>query len=432
MAETLAAQISDARVPMATLETRYRPMLELVRQLIGVAPNCDELLEIWPTGFRTYNLIVPNSLNLPVSLWGRNVPKDLVGLGMYVSSRAAGCPYCTAHTCSFAMRRGTSVEAMTGNRSPVEVAVTEYAEAVAQVPAYVTADHVAALRRHLDEGQVEAVVMGTVMMGFLNKFMDVVGVELEDEALLDVGSVLGPTGWSPGKHVEAGYELPTDSHRPKVDSAATYLQVIRQAPGAIRMERRWVKGVPNRSAESAQFLATHAGHAFPLVGKLPSRRLIRAITTVLRDNLDPKSTSVGLPTKALAGLVFATVVGNEYLVEENTQLVRRYLAATENVGTEGIHQALEVAQELGESPFPQDEAGLAEMVANLSDRLHGVGINASALIFSRAAAPSPAEVSPAVLARVTPKLAPAQAIEVAVWLSVQQYLHRFERFVAVA
>ena len=29
---------------------------------------------------------------------------------MYVASRTAGCPYCSAHSCSFALRRGASPE----------------------------------------------------------------------------------------------------------------------------------------------------------------------------------------------------------------------------------------------------------------------------------------------------------------------------------
>ena len=69
----------------------YKPDLAIVRELIGAVPNCDNHLEIWPPGFRTYNLVVPNFLNLPGSLLGQGAPKDLVGLAMYASSRAASC-----------------------------------------------------------------------------------------------------------------------------------------------------------------------------------------------------------------------------------------------------------------------------------------------------------------------------------------------------
>ncbi|MDP9428943.1 MAG: hypothetical protein M3Q47_08745 [Actinomycetota bacterium] len=48
-------------VPVDTLQKRYGPLLELVRKLLGVVPNCDPYLEIWPPAFRTYNVMVPNS-----------------------------------------------------------------------------------------------------------------------------------------------------------------------------------------------------------------------------------------------------------------------------------------------------------------------------------------------------------------------------------
>src|SRR5258706_6751586 len=90
-------------VPVATLHARYGSLLVLVRKLIGVVPNCDPYLEIWPPAFRTYNVMVPNFLNLPFVIWGMGAPRDLLGLALYASSRTAECAYCSAHTCSFAL-----------------------------------------------------------------------------------------------------------------------------------------------------------------------------------------------------------------------------------------------------------------------------------------------------------------------------------------
>lgn len=96
---------------MATLHQRYDALLRLVQVLIGVVPNCDAYLEIWPPAFRTYNIMVPNLLNLPLLIFGiGGAPKHIVGLGLYVSSMTAECPYCSAHTCSFALRRGASAQ----------------------------------------------------------------------------------------------------------------------------------------------------------------------------------------------------------------------------------------------------------------------------------------------------------------------------------
>src|SRR5215204_2045980 len=103
---SLVSLLERDAVPFTELRSRYGSLLELVRKLIGVVPNCDPYLEIWPTAFRTYNVMVPNLLNLPLLVWGFGAPVTIVGLVMYVSSRTAGCPYCSAHSCSFAMRRG--------------------------------------------------------------------------------------------------------------------------------------------------------------------------------------------------------------------------------------------------------------------------------------------------------------------------------------
>jgi hypothetical protein len=62
--ERLVSLLKQDADSMTTLQERYGPMLELVRTFIGVVPNCDGYLEIWPPAFRTYNLMVPNFLNL--------------------------------------------------------------------------------------------------------------------------------------------------------------------------------------------------------------------------------------------------------------------------------------------------------------------------------------------------------------------------------
>src|SRR5205085_12277091 len=100
-------------VPFETLHIRYGAVLQLVRRLLGVVPNCDPYLEIWPPAFRTYNVMVPNLLNLPLMVWGLGAPRSTIGLAMYVSSRTAGCAYCSAHTCTFALRRGATVDQVT-------------------------------------------------------------------------------------------------------------------------------------------------------------------------------------------------------------------------------------------------------------------------------------------------------------------------------
>jgi hypothetical protein len=76
---TLSQALQGAAVDVATLQRRYGPQLAIGRKVPGVVPNCHAYLEIWPVGLRTYNLLVPNFLNLPFLLFGVGPPKATVG-----------------------------------------------------------------------------------------------------------------------------------------------------------------------------------------------------------------------------------------------------------------------------------------------------------------------------------------------------------------
>ncbi|MEM9565535.1 MAG: hypothetical protein AAGA93_23130 [Actinomycetota bacterium] len=400
---TLAEAMADHRVSFDDLHRRYHPVLQMVETLIGVVPNCDPYLEIWQPGFRTYNLIVPNLLNLPVSLTGVGAPKDLIGLGMYTSSRAAGCAYCSAHTCSFALRRGSTEAAVTGeSRTPTEEAVVAVAEALSTVPHHFTPELEDELRSHLSESDTEWVIMGVAMMGFLNKFMDAIGVELEPEAIDDVAELIEPTGWSVGQHEWAygeGELRPREgADGPKVDSLSTALPVLRNAFGAIKLDREWLSGIPKDPVEARAMIA-RAGFDEPLLETLHHGRPRRALAGVLHHNLDPGQSAIGLGTKALGGIVFADRLGSEHLRNRSTELAAHH----------------DVDPALVEAASSYDPASPP---AGADDR------TAAALRLAYAFGPSPAEVDEATVAQASDALKPAEIVELAVWVSVNQALHR--------
>ena len=68
--QTLVPLLRDEMVASETLEERYGALLMLVEVLLGVVPNCDRYLEIWPPAFRAYNVMVPNFFNLPAPGFG--------------------------------------------------------------------------------------------------------------------------------------------------------------------------------------------------------------------------------------------------------------------------------------------------------------------------------------------------------------------------
>ncbi len=408
----LATLLKTDAVPMPVLHKRYGPLLELVRVLIGVVPNCDSYLEIWPPAFRTYNILVPNFLNLPFSIFGiGGAPKDIVGLGMYVSSRAAECPYCSAHTCSFALRRGAAPEkvaqALVGGEqfSPQELAAIAVARSLARVPCELTNEERDELEQHFSSKQTEWVVLGIVMMGFLNKFMDAISVELETSTVAETTAMMG-VNWSPGK---SGADLPEDmsiAEAPDSDSLWTKLSVIRYAPTALRLDGQWQKGVPDSWPAVGEFMTTLCGHDFPVLSRMKNKRGIRAVASALRENLNTETTVVGLGTKVLAGVVFATVVKDEPLVAEQ-RLLGAHLGLTDDQLNQAAQFALDPTTELADTDEKQY----------------------TLIMLARAASPSPAEItSDVVNACREGEVSSAAIIELVTWLSVLQMLHRLTSY----
>lgn len=376
----LAELLEKDAVPFATLHARYGSLLELMRTLLGVVPNSLPYLEIWPAACRTLNVMVPNFLNLPFLLWGLGAPRSTVGLAMYVSSRAAGCAYCSAHSCSFALRRGASIEevisSLDGARAltPADRAAARVARALAVVPAAIGDEDRAELWRHFSESDAEWVILSISMMGWLNKTMDALGVPLEAPIASGVTGVIAPTGWTPGKHMKGTARA---GDPPGADSLASRLSVVRYAPQALRLDKKWTEGVPDRWPAVGEFLRQKTGHAFPVLSRLRNRRAIRAIATMIKDNLG--ESVIGRDNKLAAGLIYARTVGNPSLADELLALGARALP---------------------DSPVQ---------------------------ILARAISPSPAAVDQGVLESCR-AISPTGIVELVTFISLLQMLHRLSSF----
>jgi alkylhydroperoxidase family enzyme len=406
---SLTPLLRDSMVEWDVLHRRYHGLLRLVDTLIGVVPNCDRYLEIWPPAFRTYNIMVPNLLNLPIPVFGvGGPPAGVVGLAMYVSSRTAGCAYCSAHTCSFALRRGAAPDKVAaallpdqGSFTKGELAAVAVARSLAAVPCELTTTERDELVAVYGARDAEWIALGAVMMGFLNKFMDVIGVELEQSTVAEVADTMG-ADWSPGK---AGADLDPSSPRrpvPPPDGLRTKLGLLPLLPAAIRFDRRAQQGTPKRWPEVGRYLAGHTGHEFPVLEQLHSSRARRAVASMLRENLDPGSSVIGTAPKVMAGAIFATVVESDRLLDDARALARRA-----GVDDDGVKGAVAFAGGDDSANPAEDPSG------------------AAMLTLARAASSSPARIDGSTVAACTAAGVGAAAIvEMAAWLSVLQMLHR--------
>lgn len=418
MAKTLYASLKSTSVSFETLHKNYHPVLSLGKELIGVIPNCDPILEIWPTGFRTYNLLVPNLLNLPKTIFGGTKLKSAMGLAMYSSSKAAQCPYCTAHTCSFALRRGLDAKAINGNRTPGEQAVVALAEGMSRVPANLTLAECHALSKYFSAAEVDSLVFAISLMGFLNKFMNGMGVELESEAVTAVGALLKETGWSPGLHYN-GQLSNIKSILPKSDNLFTYLRLIKQAPGAVALEKKWTYEVPGNNPTAGEFLEKHIGYSFPILKHITRKRVILALTTLLRDNLDKDNTEIGLTSKCLAAYAFAQIVSDKELKKEARVIAKQ-------IAPEFGDNVFEKLDQIVLMPIPNDMHEALSLITQLLEIPNFSGKEAAVIILAMAASPSPTRVNHVVIEVVIHRLSPAGIVELMVWLSVQQFCTAFQ------
>lgn len=419
MGTTLAESLKPVSADWKTLHKNYNPLLNLVRELIGIIPNCDLTLEIWQPGFRTYNLLVPNMFNLPGTLFGSKSFKASMGLAMYASSKAA-CAYCTAHACSFALRRGMRTEAIAGARTEKEQAVVALAEGLAHVPANLTLADIEKAKQHFSPSEIERLVYAISMMGFLNKFMNATGVELEQGAINDTADLLSQTGWQPGIHANNGFHV-TNPGTPQQDSILTYLRVIRHAPGAVLWEKQWIKGVPSEYIAAAAYLKGHTGYSFPILKPVQEGRVIRTITTVLRDNLDKNLSVTGLKIKMYAGYIFSYLVQNDELISMITGLSAH---VTSELNDEQRNRLVQIVQ----MEIPADSVGCKEAIILIQQQLSLTEKEAAAVLLSLAAAYSPAQVNDAIIETALKHMEAAAIVEIVVWLSILQLLNRLSSF----
>jgi hypothetical protein len=258
------------------------------------------------------------------------------------------------------------------------------------------------------------------MMGFLNKFMNAVGVELEQEAINDTAELLSKTGWKPGIHGDNNFK-DIKHGIPQRDNLFTYLRVIRHAPGALLWEKKWIKGVPSDYDQAAIYLKKHIGYSFPVLKPIKEGRVIRTLTTILRDNLDQRFTVTGLKIKIYAGYIFSTLVWNDLLKSEIKNLS---VQLTPDLNDEIFNQLTQVAKK----EIPSNSTTSKDFIIYLQQKLLMTQKEAALVVLALAASYSPAQVNDVIIETILKHVEPAGIVEIIVWLSVLQLLNRMSGY----
>ena len=131
--------------------------------------------------------------------------KRMIG---YISSNVAGCRYCQAHTIRAAERYGAEQEKLEHiwefkthpAFSDAERAALEFAMVSSTIPNEVNDEIAERLRNYWDDGEIVEILGVVALFGFLNRWNDSMGTQIEKGAVESGEKLLKDKGWSTGKH----------------------------------------------------------------------------------------------------------------------------------------------------------------------------------------------------------------------------------------
>lgn len=126
----------------------------------------------------------------------------------YLSSMTTGCRYCEAHTIRAAVRYGSEEDRLNhiwdyktyDAFTDGERAIFDFAIAASSVPNAVTDEIAENMRKYWDDGEIVEVAGVVALFGYLNRWNDSMGTQLEEPAAEDGDKILGKKGWTIGKH----------------------------------------------------------------------------------------------------------------------------------------------------------------------------------------------------------------------------------------
>ena len=191
---------------LPSTEQKDQDFLDLIKffnETLGFCPNSVKTMYHRPS--IAYAFI---ELNKAVMENKGNVTSSLKRLIGYISSNAAGCKYCQAHTIRAAERYGAESEKMeniwefkTHNAfSEAEKAALEFSLASSTIPNSVDDRIAENLRLHWNDGEIVEILGVIALFGYLNRWNDSMGTELEKEAIESGEKHLKQRDWTAGKH----------------------------------------------------------------------------------------------------------------------------------------------------------------------------------------------------------------------------------------
>lgn len=180
-----------------------RELAKFFNETLGFCPNSVLTMQHRPAIAKAFIAI-----NMAVMENRGRVTSALKRLIGYISSHAAGCRYCQAHTIRAAERYGADTDQMKNiweykshpSFSEAERAALDFAFAASKIPNGVDEEIQEQLKKHWDEGEIVELLGVIALFGYLNRWNDSMATTLEEAAEESAMQWLTDTGWERGKH----------------------------------------------------------------------------------------------------------------------------------------------------------------------------------------------------------------------------------------
>lgn len=189
--------------PLSSIKDKEtQELVTFFNETLGFCPNSVLTMQKKPDlaqAFVNLNKAVMNNTGTITSEFKRIIA--------YISSNTAGCRYCQAHTIRAAERYGGEKERLmqawdfenSTLFTNVEKVALRFTIAASSIPVNITEELNNSMHDSWDEADILEIMSVVALFGFLNRWNDVMGTSLEEDAKQSAKSLLG-TQWEIGKH----------------------------------------------------------------------------------------------------------------------------------------------------------------------------------------------------------------------------------------
>lgn len=184
-------------------DEELKELIQFYNETLGFCPN--SVLTMFHRPRIAYAFI---EMNKAVMENQGRVTSALKRLIAFVSSQATGCRYCQAHTIRAAERYGAEQEKLDNiwefrshpSFSDAEKAALDFSIKCSTVPNSVDEICKNELKKYWNEGEIVEITGVIALFGYLNRWNDSMGTQIENGAVDSAEKWLSNKGWTVGKH----------------------------------------------------------------------------------------------------------------------------------------------------------------------------------------------------------------------------------------